>query len=221
MLNNIKIHYQYPEKVTNIIINELYNAHIGQGLDIYWKENKIIPSMENYISMIDGKTGFLFNMIINILLMNDEKYLSKFSNLFLQLSRFFQMRDDYINITSVDYWEKKGICEDFDEKKISYLIVLYKNIKDHNRVSISYNDFFSENKLSNKKKFDLYCKFYNENILTLAYDKLKEIENNTRLSELEITGKTINSDYLDNFFKLLSVNLPKSPDSIKKYFNIE
>ena len=33
---------------------------------------------------------------------------------------FFQVRDDYLSLTSEDYWTKKGYCEDLKEKKYSY-----------------------------------------------------------------------------------------------------
>lgn len=46
--------------------------------------------------------------------------LLKFTQLF---GRFFQVRDDYLNLTSTDYARQKGFAEDLDEQKFSYMIV--------------------------------------------------------------------------------------------------
>ena len=43
---------------------------------------------------------------------------------------FFQIRDDYINLTDKEYWKEKGFCQDLDEEKISYIITyFYQNKK--------------------------------------------------------------------------------------------
>ena len=43
---------------------------------------------------------------------------------------FFQIRDDYINLTDPEYWKSKGFCQDFDEEKISYLVTYFKTMND-------------------------------------------------------------------------------------------
>lgn len=40
-----------------------------------------------------------------------------------QSGLYFQVRDDYLNITSADYADKKGFAEDLDEQKFSYILV--------------------------------------------------------------------------------------------------
>ena len=42
---------------------------------------------------------------------------------------FFQIRDDYINLTDPMYWKERGFCQDFDEQKISYLVTYCTNNK--------------------------------------------------------------------------------------------
>ena len=77
-------------------------------MDIYWTINKKIPSEIEYLKMIEYKTGKLFDLIIEIFYgfaiinkmntFNELHYnkLLQFSKIF---SHYFQIRDDYINLT--------------------------------------------------------------------------------------------------------------------------
>lgn len=121
---------QLVQQVTEMAIENIHNMHIGQGLDIYWSTNRITPSMDEYLQMIEYKTGILFTMVIDYfsLIMSStigerEKRTSLQS--LRKLCHFFQIRDDYINIADKRFWEEKGICEDFDEKKQTYPIILF------------------------------------------------------------------------------------------------
>ena len=114
-------------------INEnMYLGHIGQGMDIYYTANKIIPSMEDYNKMMFYKTGLLFTTMLDLVMDKTPNRLLKkrYPSLLLALtkfSQFYQIRDDYINLTDPEYWSTRGFCQDFDEKKISYLIVYCNN----------------------------------------------------------------------------------------------
>jgi geranylgeranyl pyrophosphate synthase len=123
----------FKPETTNKILEYIYYIHEGQGMDIYYTQQKVIPSLAEYEKMMIYKTGYAF--IMNLELLMDKatnvimkKNVEKFKNSLILFSLFFQIRDDYINLTDMDYWKTKGFCQDFDEEKISYLITYFKTI---------------------------------------------------------------------------------------------
>jgi len=127
-----QISENFSNQTTNKIINYLTYVHEGQGMDIYYTQKKVIPSIEEYEKMMIYKTGYVF--IINMELLIDKstnfifkKNHSKLNHVLILFSLFYQIRDDYINLTDVSYWKEKGFCQDFDEEKISYLITYFYN----------------------------------------------------------------------------------------------
>ncbi|KAF3105329.1 hypothetical protein TWF569_001292 [Orbilia oligospora] len=108
----------------NIFVDELRNLHIGQGSDLRWTFHGECPSEVEYIQMIDGKTGGLFRMASR--LMRDQATSNKelqVEGLLTLMGRFFQIRDDYQNVRSVDYAKAKGSLSDLDEGKYSFMII--------------------------------------------------------------------------------------------------
>lgn len=114
-------------KVQSLIIKALTKLHEGQGGDIYWTTRKYCPTINQYLNMVEGKTGALFDLIPNLCLefVNDkEDKQDKIILFFHLLAKFFQIRDDYINLTSFHYWQEKGLCSDIEEGKFTYPIIL-------------------------------------------------------------------------------------------------
>ncbi|KAK8134625.1 hypothetical protein PG984_006637 [Apiospora sp. TS-2023a] len=143
----------------------LQRMHIGQGYDLHWKFHSSCPSEREYLDMVDGKTGAMFELIVALmssksskfshskpsssakanLAVNDAKKfrLGKeveedgaektqqegeeesypFRRLTRLFGRFFQVRDDFMNLSSELYAQGKGFCEDLDEEKLSFLLV--------------------------------------------------------------------------------------------------
>ncbi|KAF3931012.1 Dimethylallyltranstransferase [Dactylellina cionopaga] len=107
-----------------IYTDELRNLHIGQGLDLHSSFHTSCPKEEEYIRMIDGKTGGLFRLACRLMRLEatrnktlDTEYL------FTMVGRFFQIRDDYHNLGSADYASQKGSLSDLDEGKYSFILV--------------------------------------------------------------------------------------------------
>jgi ophiobolin F synthase len=110
----------------DIVLQNLEYLYLGQSLDLHWKFNLRCPSIADYINMVDNKTGGMFRMLASLLraespLMSNEA--CDFESLVLLLGRFFQIRDDYMNLQCTEYGDQKGFCEDLDEGKFSYPIV--------------------------------------------------------------------------------------------------
>lgn len=50
-----------------IYTEELLNLHRGQGLDLYWRDSLICPTAEEYVYMVNNKTGGLFRLAIKLM----------------------------------------------------------------------------------------------------------------------------------------------------------
>lgn len=112
-------------ELMTVLLEELENLHVGQSWDLYWKYNMKWPTEDEYFSMIDLKTGGLFRMLVRMMQALSPRPSTDFvcDALVSMVSRFFQVRDDYMNLNSREYSNQKGWCEDLDEGKFSYLII--------------------------------------------------------------------------------------------------
>ena len=128
-----KVLYNFrSEEAMPVLLAGLEHLFIGQSWDLYWSYNIICPSEQEYLSMVDHKTGALFCLLTKLMqayspfdfsYSADQPVQVNFDNFARLFGRFFQIRDDYLNLTSSSYTDQKGFCEDLDEGKISYLIV--------------------------------------------------------------------------------------------------
>jgi len=116
-------------RVSPLIIDLLYRAHEGQGFDIHCSTYKVIPSFQEYETLVQLKTGNLLLILLELIRAaskNGEatcnyETIKGALNCF---ALFFQIRDDYVNLTSPEYWAEKGFCLDLEEGKMSYLCLL-------------------------------------------------------------------------------------------------
>ncbi|OBT87521.1 hypothetical protein VE02_03757 [Pseudogymnoascus sp. 03VT05] len=127
-----RIHEHYTESPQSmgIFLEGLRNLSVGQSWDLNWKFNSYCPSIDEYMAMIDGKTGAMFKLLVNLMksLVPSQIWpVSDFDKLTQLLGRWYQVRDDYQNLKDPEYTEQKGFCEDLDEGKLSYPVVLTCN----------------------------------------------------------------------------------------------
>ncbi|KAK1595398.1 geranylgeranyl pyrophosphate synthetase [Colletotrichum navitas] len=113
-----------PE-LLEVVIDEMKSLVAGQGLDLFWTYGMCPPTVEEYLQMVDGKTGALFRLIARLLVASkrDPRQVPDLRKLMTLLGRYFQIRDDYMNLVSDQYNDSKGTCEDLDEGKYSYIMI--------------------------------------------------------------------------------------------------
>ncbi|KAK6544760.1 hypothetical protein TWF694_001443 [Orbilia ellipsospora] len=124
LITTIEDVQKLSSSAVSIYAEELKNLHIGQGSDLKWTFQGACPSELEYIQMIDGKTGGLFRMASRF--MKDQATINKdldVERLLTLMGRFFQIRDDYQNLGSLDYANAKGDLSDLDEGKYSFMLI--------------------------------------------------------------------------------------------------
>ncbi|KYN41094.1 Geranylgeranyl pyrophosphate synthase [Trachymyrmex septentrionalis] len=107
---------------TQVYMEQLLELHRGQGMDIFWRDNFICPTEEDYKTMTIRKTGGLFNLAVRLMKLFST-YEEDFSSLIATLGLYFQIRDDYCNLCLGEYTENKSYCEDLTEGKFSFPII--------------------------------------------------------------------------------------------------
>jgi len=110
------------QELDRIVTEELLNLHRGQGLDLFWRDTLTCPTEEEYVKMVNNKTGGLFRLAIKLMTAKSDSKQDfvPFVNL---IGVYFQIRDDYMNLQSSEYTDNKGFCEDLTEGKFSFPIV--------------------------------------------------------------------------------------------------
>jgi geranylgeranyl pyrophosphate synthase len=129
------------------------------------------------------KTGYAFIMNLELLIDKStnvimKKKHEKLKKVLIVLSLFFQIRDDYINLTDPDYWKSKGFCQDFDEEKISYLITYFKTMNSKNIMDMMKDK-------SRESKIKILLLFHENGLFDIIYDKLMELKEAV-LSEMNL-----------------------------------
>lgn len=112
------------QSLQQLVTDELLNLHRGQGLELYWRDSLACPTEEEYIYMVNNKTGGLFRIGIKLMMAcgttnTDIDYIP----LVNLLGVYFQIRDDYMNLQSTEYAHNKGFAEDLTEGKFSFPVV--------------------------------------------------------------------------------------------------
>ncbi|GFS40905.1 geranylgeranyl pyrophosphate synthase [Nephila pilipes] len=107
---------------TAVFTEQLLELHRGQGMEIYWRDNFLCPTEQEYKEMVKRKTGGLFGLGVKLMqLFSSNK--SDFTKIVALMGLYFQIRDDYANLQSKEYTENKSYCEDLTEGKFSFPVI--------------------------------------------------------------------------------------------------
>ncbi|EST09414.1 Polyprenyl synthetase [Kalmanozyma brasiliensis GHG001] len=113
--------------VERLVVDELINLHRGQGMDLLWRDSLICPTEEEYVEMVNNKTGGLFRIAVKLMLSQSPSARSTgFPDLIPVVNLIgllFQILDDFMNLQSSKYAENKGFAEDLTEGKFSFPII--------------------------------------------------------------------------------------------------
>jgi len=111
-------------ELDRVVTAELLCLHRGQGLELLWRDSLQCPTEEEYVGMVNNKTGGLFRVAVKLMMAcsttNIDVDYIPLINIF---GIFFQIRDDYMNLQSTEYADNKGFAEDLTEGKFSFPIV--------------------------------------------------------------------------------------------------
>ncbi|MCJ1462653.1 geranylgeranyl pyrophosphate synthetase [Pseudocyphellaria aurata] len=105
-----------------IYTDELCNLHRGQGMDLFWRDTLTCPSEDDYLEMVGNKTGGLFRLAVKLMQAESRSNMECVPLVNL-IGLLFQIRDDFMNLSSTEYTENKGLCEDLTEGKFSFPII--------------------------------------------------------------------------------------------------
>ena len=112
------------DEAMDIFTNELLNLHRGQGMDLYWRDTLTCPTEDDYLEMVQNKTGGLFRLAVKLMQAESpEKGRIDCEPLVNVMGLVFQICDDYLNLSSGLYTQNKGFCEDLTEGKFSFPVI--------------------------------------------------------------------------------------------------
>ncbi|XP_061377707.1 terpene synthase-like [Danaus plexippus] len=102
-----------------ILLNVLSEAFIGQGYEIYWRENCICPNEEIYLKMLSLKTGTIMLIGVKLIQLFSENK-TNYDDFVMKIGLYLQLRDDYCNLGHEKDLEEMPGEEDVNADKDGY-----------------------------------------------------------------------------------------------------
>ncbi|RAH68355.1 terpenoid synthase [Aspergillus aculeatinus CBS 121060] len=86
----------------DIFLEEMQHLGKGQALDLHWTCVRECPTVEEYVGMVDLKTGSLFRLVVRWMVLGAGREVDEevtVVGLGTLLGRYYQVRDDLLNLT--------------------------------------------------------------------------------------------------------------------------
>ncbi|RMD43191.1 hypothetical protein DV735_g1909, partial [Chaetothyriales sp. CBS 134920] len=114
----------HRDEAIDIFTAELLSLHRGQGMDLYWRDTLTCPTEDDYLEMVQNKTGGLFRLAVKLMQAESgERGRLDCVPLANLMGLIFQICDDHLNLSSTVYTRNKGLCEDLTEGKFSFPVI--------------------------------------------------------------------------------------------------
>jgi geranylgeranyl pyrophosphate synthase len=130
MMQKTKLTPQMQQQVYEVYVQEMINLSMGQAMDIAWHRglaNADELHEEDYLQMCAYKTGTLARMAAKmaaVLSGADKPLVEKLGRLAESIGVAFQMQDDILDLTGIDFAKKKGgVGQDITEGKRTLLVI--------------------------------------------------------------------------------------------------
>ncbi|KAF2223850.1 geranylgeranyldiphosphate synthase [Elsinoe ampelina] len=112
---------------TKAVTTAMLRSFEGQAAELHWTYTKTCPSIQEYLEMVELKTGSLLHLAPQLLRARSRTTIpideSSMATMMRLLGQYYQIRDDYMNLTSAQYEKDKGFCEDLDEGKYALPLI--------------------------------------------------------------------------------------------------
>ncbi|WP_215539270.1 polyprenyl synthetase family protein [Borreliella bavariensis] len=181
----------------------LSNLHLGQGIDIKFHNESYIPSIKEYISLVELKTASLFGMasFLAAIITNNEDKAKKLYSTFLKLGVYFQIIDDIKNIKNEINGKEFG--DDLIEGKKSLPIIYFLQEKKFEpKIIAKFNQIKNAQTTTERKEIFKLTEMINSsksirNSTTIALKYLNEFKTELNLYPLKNRYKNILIDIVE------------------------
>ncbi|PYH40415.1 terpenoid synthase [Aspergillus saccharolyticus JOP 1030-1] len=171
------------------LLEELEARFIGQSWDLDWRTTSHAPSEQEYLTMVDQKSGSTFRLLVRLMQAASMEGSSlDFEPLAKLLGRWYQIRHEYLGLL--------GRGEDLDHGKIVYPIVRCCNLDPAAKTVILgiYRQKAAEAPLSPESKTQILDLLHRTGALQATYDLIRQLgrEVNKTVTELEAAAAELN-----------------------------
>ncbi|KAF5864339.1 Geranylgeranyl pyrophosphate synthase [Aspergillus alliaceus] len=177
------------------LLEELETHFIGQSWDLNWRFSLQCPTEQEYLDMVDKKSGSIFRMLVRLMQSASMEGSTLDFELLSQLfGRWYQIRNEYLGLLTGN--NQRGFGEDLDQGKVSYAVVRCCNV-DPTAKTIILGIFRQKPEgasLSTESKIQILELLHKSGALQATYDLVRQLGRDIMktVSELEAAAGEIN-----------------------------
>jgi geranylgeranyl diphosphate synthase type 3 len=178
--------------LNKIYVSSMINLHIGQGKELYWRDNNKCPTEKEYLEMVIGKTGELFKLGVNVMAcvgdkVDSDKITKNLKQYCEILGIIYQIKNDVddlkYNSEDADA-NREEFAHDIDEGKYSFPVLycvksgkmkFIRNRKTHGNLKIT-------------EKLDIVKAIEEYGGINYSLDKIRELQREAENLVDEIEG---------------------------------